>query len=81
MNPHDGDAPWTQQESELLRQRLLNDDIANNYLYSEEENALLIYYSTKDLGSRLRPHSCGVQGDSETHRAICASLAHVVASH
>lgn len=53
MNPHAGSAPWTQEEAALLESRLQNDDIANNYLYTEDGHALLIYYSTKALGANF----------------------------
>ncbi len=44
MSPHSNDLPWTEQEVQILRNRMLNDDIAKNYLYSEDGKTILIYY-------------------------------------
>lgn len=44
MSPHSSDLPWTEQEVQVLKTRMLNDDIARNYLYSEDGKTVLIYY-------------------------------------
>ncbi|NCD07069.1 MAG: RND transporter [Spirochaetia bacterium] len=47
MNPNKGTSPWTEEEAQIFKSRLMNDDIAKNYLYNEDGTALLIYYRMK----------------------------------
>lgn len=44
MNPHSGYGEWTEEEANLFRERLINDDVASNYLYNRESNTILLYY-------------------------------------
>lgn len=47
MNPHKDNSDWTQEEVDIFKSRLLNDDIAKNYLYNEDGTAILVYYRMK----------------------------------
>lgn len=38
---------WTEETAEIFRQRLLSDDMAKNYLYSEDGNTIMLYYRTR----------------------------------
>lgn len=44
MNPHSGYGEWTSEEAELFRTRLMNDDVASNYLYNRDSNTIMLYY-------------------------------------
>ena len=63
MNPHQGYGQWTAEEAEIFRIRLLNDDVASNYLYSRDTNTIMLYYLTeyaspsqlKEMRSFLEP--------------------------
>ncbi len=44
MNPHSGYGPWTQEEVDLFRERLMNDDVASNYMYDRKTNSVMLYY-------------------------------------
>ncbi|MDD5972936.1 MAG: efflux RND transporter permease subunit [Spirochaetales bacterium] len=44
MNPHSGYGEWTEEEAILFKERLINDDVASNYLYNRESNTIMLYY-------------------------------------
>ena len=44
MNPHSGYGEWTQEEADIFKERLLNDDVASNYMYNRETNTIMLYY-------------------------------------
>lgn len=46
MSPVQDGEEWTEETAEIFRQRLLNDDMAKNYLYSEDGNTIMLYYRT-----------------------------------
>ena len=46
MSPVQGGEEWTEETAEIFRQRLLSDDMAKNYLYSEDGNTIMLYYRT-----------------------------------
>ena len=37
---------WTEESAAVFRERLLGDDMARNYLYSEDGNTIMLYYRT-----------------------------------
>ncbi len=37
---------WTEESAAVFKERLLNDDMAKNYLYSEDGNTIMLYYRT-----------------------------------
>ena len=37
---------WTEETAQILKERLLNDDMARNYLYSKDGNTIMLYYRT-----------------------------------
>lgn len=44
MSPHQGYGEWTQEEADIFRERLYNDDIAGDYLYNQSMNTIMLYY-------------------------------------
>ena len=46
MSPVQDGEVWTEETAEIFRQRLMNDDMARNYLYSEDGNTIMLYYRT-----------------------------------
>lgn len=44
MNPHSGYGPWTQEEVDIFLERLMNDDVASNYMYDRKTNSVMLYY-------------------------------------
>lgn len=44
MNPHTGYGPWTQEEVDIFLERLMNDDVASNYMYDRKTNSVMLYY-------------------------------------
>ena len=46
MSPVQDGEEWTEETAEIFRQRLLNDDMAKNYLYSKDGNTIMLYYRT-----------------------------------
>lgn len=38
---------WTEEDVEIFKNRLLSDDMAKNYLYSEDGNTIMLYYRTR----------------------------------
>lgn len=44
MNPHQGYGEWSQEDADTFKSRLLNDDVASNYLYNRESNTIMLYY-------------------------------------
>lgn len=51
MSPVSDGEQWTEETAEVFRNRLLNDDMAKNYLYSEDVNTIMIYYRTRNYNS------------------------------
>ena len=47
MSPVSRGEEWTDETASLLKERLLNDDMARNYLYSEDGNTIMLYYRTR----------------------------------
>ena len=37
---------WTEESAAIFKERLLNDEMARNYLYSEDGNTIMLYYRT-----------------------------------
>ena len=37
---------WTEESAQVFKERLLSDDMARNYLYSEDGNTIMLYYRT-----------------------------------
>ena len=37
---------WTEETASIFKERLLSDDMARNYLYSEDGNTIMLYYRT-----------------------------------
>ena len=48
MSPVSRGEEWTDETASLLKERLLNDDMARNYLYSEDGNTIMLYYRTRN---------------------------------
>ena len=46
MSPVQDGEEWTDEAAQVFRERLLNDDMARNYLYSEDGNTIMLYYRT-----------------------------------
>ena len=46
MSPVQRGEEWTEETAQILRERLLNDDMARNYLYSKDGNTIMLYYRT-----------------------------------
>lgn len=38
---------WTEESAAIFKERLLSDDMARNYLYSEDGNTIMLYYRTR----------------------------------
>lgn len=38
---------WTEESAKIFKERLLSDDMARNYLYSEDGNTIMLYYRTR----------------------------------
>ena len=47
MAPVQRGEKWTEETAEIFKNRLLNDDMAKNYLYSEDGNTIMLYYRTR----------------------------------
>lgn len=47
MAPVSRGEEWTEETAQILRERLLNDDMARNYLYSKDGNTIMLYYRTQ----------------------------------
>lgn len=47
MSPVQRGEEWTEETARILRERLLNDDMARNYLYSKDGNTIMLYYRTR----------------------------------
>lgn len=47
MSPVSDGEEWTEETAQIFKQRLLNDDMARNYLYSEDGNTIMLYYRTR----------------------------------
>ena len=52
MSPVQDGEEWTEETAEIFRQRLLNDDMAKNYLYSEDGNTIMLYYRTTSYNQK-----------------------------
>ena len=40
---------WTEADAEIFRERLMNDSVAKNYLYSDDGSTIMIYYRARGL--------------------------------
>ena len=40
---------WTDETVEIFRERLLNDSVAKNYLYTEDGSTIMLYYSARGI--------------------------------
>ena len=43
---------WTEEDAELFHQRLMNDSVAKNYLYSDDGSTIMIYYRARGLNAQ-----------------------------
>ena len=48
MSPVADGEEWTEETAQIFKERLLNDDMARNYLYSEDGNTIMLYYRTRN---------------------------------
>ncbi len=44
INPHTGEGPWTQEEADMFKKRLLNDKVAQNLVVSKDGSMMLFYF-------------------------------------
>lgn len=51
MSPIEGEERWTEETAHIFKERLQNDDMAKNYLYSEDINTIMLYYRTTNYGA------------------------------
>ena len=42
---------WTEEEAEIFYERLMNDDVAKNYLYTDGGHTIMIYYRARGLNA------------------------------
>ncbi len=49
MSPVSSDEAWTEESSEVFKERLLSDSIARNYLSTEDGSTIMLYYRAKGL--------------------------------
>lgn len=47
MAPVQRGEKWTEETAAIFKERLLNDDMARNYLYSADGNTIMLYYRTE----------------------------------
>ena len=47
MSPVQRGEEWTEETAAILKERLMNDDMARNYLYSKDGNTIMLYYRTQ----------------------------------
>ncbi len=43
---------WTEEDASLFKERLMNDSVAKNYLYSDDGSTIMIYYRARGLNSQ-----------------------------
>lgn len=43
---------WTAEDAELFRERLMNDSVAKNYLYTDDGSTIMIYYRARGLNAQ-----------------------------
>ena len=48
ISPISDGEKWTDESAAVFKERLLNDNIARNYLYSEDGNTIMLYYRTRN---------------------------------
>ena len=46
ISPVQDGEEWTEESAQIFKERLLSDDMARNYLYSEDGNTIMLYYRT-----------------------------------
>lgn len=46
MSPVTSGEEWTEESAKIFRDRLMNDDMARGYLYSDDGNTIMLYYRT-----------------------------------
>ena len=46
ISPLSDGEEWTEESAAVFKERLLSDDMARNYLYSEDGNTIMLYYRT-----------------------------------
>ena len=46
ISPLSAGEEWTEESAAIFKERLLGDDMARNYLYSEDGNTIMLYYRT-----------------------------------
>ena len=46
ISPVQDGKEWTEESAQIFKERLLSDDMARNYLYSEDGNTIMLYYRT-----------------------------------
>lgn len=51
MSPVQDGEEWTEETAEIFRQRLENDDMAKNFLYSDDVNTIMLYYRTRSYNA------------------------------
>ena len=42
---------WTEEDAEIFRERLMNDAVAKNYLYTDNGSTIMIYYRARNLNA------------------------------
>lgn len=50
ISPHEGNGPWTQEEADIFKQRLLQDNVAHNLVVSDDGTMILLYFPVEGLG-------------------------------
>ena len=43
---------WTEEDAAIFRERLMNDSVAKNYLYTDDGSTIMIYYRARDLNQQ-----------------------------
>ncbi len=43
---------WTEETAEIFRERLMNDSVAKNYLYTDDGSTIMIYYRARGLNAQ-----------------------------
>ncbi len=52
ISPISDGEEWTEESAAIFKERLLSDDMARNYLYSEDGNTIMIYYRTASYNQK-----------------------------
>lgn len=52
ISPVKAGEEWDEESAAVFKQRLMNDSIAKNYLYSEDGSTMMIYYRARNLNAQ-----------------------------